>query len=82
MECNFRNVRRNKKGSQRVRKLLTLNDLNKGDILEPIPDIYFKKPLLIDSKDDNHFYVKELNNKVAYNKKILKYFLKRKLKNI
>lgn len=82
MECNFRNVRRNKKGRQRVRKILTLNDINKGDILEPIPGIYFKKPLLVDSKDNNFFYVKELNKKISYNKRVLKYFLKRKLKNI
>jgi len=82
MECDIRNVRRNKKSCKRVRRALTLNDINVGDVLDPLPNIIFKKPLKVCRKTNSCFYAKYLNKEIEYNKRVLKYFFKRKLKNI
>ena len=63
-----------------MRKLLTLKDIDKGDILDPIPNFIYKKPLKIFRKDENYFYIRVLNKEVGYHKRVLKYFFKRKLK--
>ena len=63
-----------------MRKNLTLDDLKSGDILDPVPDICFKGPLIVFRKDDNNFYTKKLNKEKKHHKRILKYFTKRKIK--